>query len=280
MTESWDGWIGRQEATEAVVTAYQADAMAATLDRDDPPCREGDAIPPGWHQLYIREVVKLRDTAEDGHPKRGGFLPPIALPRRMWAGTTSTFHRPIRIGERIRKVSTIEAVTPKRGKTGQLVFLKLRHEIEGEDGLATSEIQDVVYREAAKPGAAAPEAPPAPAEAVWRRTIHPTPVLLFRFSALTMNSHRIHYDRPYATETEKYPGLLVHGPLTLTLLMDLFRRERPDAVLKTFSVRAVSPLYDTHDFTVEGAPGADGASAALWALNHQGRLAMSAEATF
>jgi len=280
MAEDYSSWIGKREVTEALVTAYNANALTATLDRDEPPFRDGDAIPPGWHQFYIREVVKLADTAPDGHPKRGDFVPPIPLPRRMWAGTKSTFLKPIHIGERIRKVTAIDAVTPKTGKTGQLVFLTLRHDIEGENGVATSEIQESVYREAAKPGAVPPEPPPAPMAAVWKRTIHPTPVLLFRFSALTMNSHRIHYDRSYVTEVEKYPGLLVHGPLTLTLLMDLFRREKPDATLKTFSVRAISPLNDTHDFTVEGAPGADGHSATLWALNHEGRLAMSAEATF
>ncbi len=272
-------WIGRQEVTEALVTAYQADALSATFDRDDAPLKPGDAIPPGWHQFYIREVVKLRDTAADGHPKRGDFLPPIDLPRRMWAGTQATYHRPIRVGETIRKTTTIEAVTPKTGKTGQLVFLKLVHEIEGEDGLATTEIQDVVYREAATPGAVPPAPPPAPMEAAWKRAIHPTAVLLFRFSALTMNSHRIHYDRQYVTEVEKYPGLLVHGPLTQTLLLDLFRREHPDAVLKQFNVRAVSPLYDIYDFTVEGAPDGEGRSK-LWALNHEGGLAMSAEAVF
>jgi 3-methylfumaryl-CoA hydratase len=278
--EKYGDWIGKTMSTEALVTAYQADALNATLDRDDPPFKDGDAIPPGWHLFYMREVVKLRDTARDGHPKRGDFLPPIDLPRRMWAGTHATYHHPIRVAEHIRQVSTIEAVTPKTGKTGQLVFLKLKHEIFGEDGLATSEIQDVVYREEAKPGAAAPEPPPAPGKAVWKRAIHPTPVLLFRYSALTMNSHRIHYDRTYATEVEKYPGLLVHGPLTFTLLMDLFRRERPDTILKSFAVRAVAPLYDIHDFSVEGAPNEDGKSATLWALNHQGRLAMSAEAIF
>jgi 3-methylfumaryl-CoA hydratase len=280
MTTDYDDWIGRTMSTEALVTAYQADALNATLDRDDPTFREGDAIPPGWHLFYMREVVKLRDTAADGHPKRGDFLPPIPLPRRMWAGTHATYHRPIRVGERIRQVSTIEAVTPKTGKTGKLVFLKLKHEISGENGLATSEIQDVVYREEAKPGTAAPAPPPAPGTAVWKRAVHPTPVLLFRYSALTMNSHRIHYDRTYAMEVEKYPGLVVHGPLTFTLLMDLFRREMPDTTLKTFAVRAVSPLYDIDDFCVEGAPNDDGASATLWALNHDGRLAMSAEATF
>ncbi len=273
-------WIGKQETIEGLVTAYNANALTATFDRDDPLFRDGDAIPPGWHQFYIREVVKLSDTAPDGHPKRGDFVPPVPLPRRMWAGTKSTFLKPIHIGERIRKVTTIQAVTPKVGKTGQLVFLTLRHDIEGENGIATSEIQESVYREAAKPGVAPPVPPPAPMPAVWKRTIHPTPVLLFRFSALTMNSHRIHYDRTYVTEVEKYPGLLVHGPLTLTLLMDLFRREMPQATLKTFFVRAISPLYDIHDFTVEGAPGEDGHSATLWACNHEGRLAMQAEATF
>ena len=279
MSENYDGWIGKSMATEALVTAYQADALTATLDRDDPPYREGDAIPPGWHLFYMREVVKLKDTGPDGHPKRGNFLPPIDLPRRMWAGTKATYHQPIHVGETIRQVSTIEAVTPKTGKTGNLVFIKLKHEISGEHGLATSEIQDVVYREEAPPGAAAVKPPPAPGEAVWKRTIHPTPVLLFRYSALTMNSHRIHYDRTYVTEVEKYPGLLVHGPLTFTLLLDLFRREMPDTALKGFAVRAVSPLYDIHNFTVEGAPDGDGA-ARLWALNHEGGLAMSAEATF
>ena len=279
MNNQYQAWIGKQSSTRALVTAYQADALTATLDRDDPPYKEGDVIPPGWQLFYIREVVKLRDTAEDGHPKRGDFLPPIDLPRRMWAGTRATYHKPIHVGENISNVTTIESVTPKVGKTGQLVFLKLKNEISGEDGLATTELQDVVYREEAQPGVAAPEPPPPPGEAVWKRTIHPSSVLLFRYSALTMNSHRIHYDRTYVTEVEKYPGLLVHGPLTFTLLLDLFRRENTDKTLKSFSVRAVSPIYDTHDFVVEGSP--DGENAAtLWALNHEGRLAMSAEAKF
>ena len=278
--ENLQGWVGRTEENAALVTAYQADALTATLDRDDPPFKDGDAIPPGWHQFYIREVIKLRDTAPDGHPKRGEFLPPIPLPRRMWAGTQATYHRPIHVGERINRVTTISSVTPKIGKTGQLVFLNLTHEILGENGLATTEVQDVVYREEAKPGSKVPEPPPPPAEAVWHRNIQPTEVLLFRFSALTMNSHRIHYDRTYVTEVEKYPGLLVHGPLTFTLLLDLFRRKMSDKILKTFSVRAVSPLFDIHNFSVEGRPGDDGVSATLWALNYDGHLAMSARAGF
>jgi 3-methylfumaryl-CoA hydratase len=279
MTDNYDAWIGKHLVTEALVTAYQADALTATLDRDDPPFKEGDAIPPGWHQFYTREVVMLRDTAADGHPKRGDFLPPIDLPRRMWAGTEAIYHQPIHVGERIRNTTRIEAVMPKTGKTGALVFLKLVHEVAGEDGVASTEIQNVVYREEAQPGAVSPEPPRAPGTAIWKRAIHPTAVLLFRFSALTMNSHRIHYDRSYVTEVEKYPGLLVHGPLTQTLLLDLFRREMPTTLLKQFNVRAVSPLYDIADFTVEGAPDGEG-RAKLWALNPEGRLAMSAEAVF
>jgi len=277
--EAFQDWVGRTQQFESRIHAYAADALAATFDRDDAPLKEGDAIPPGWHQLYLREVVKLANTGRDGHPATGDFLPPVPLPRRMWASTKSVFHAPLHVGEPIRRVTTIEAVTPKQGRTGKLVFVNLRHEISGSSGVAVTEIQDVVYREEAKPGAPAATPRPAPAKAVWHRPIHPTPVLLFRFSALTMNSHRIHYDRSYVTETEGYPGLLVHGPLTAVLLMDLFRREMPDASLKTFDVRAVSPLYDIHDFSVEGAPDGDG-KVKLWALNHEGALAMSAEVTF
>ena len=280
MSDQYGPWIGKQKITEALVTAYPADALNATLDRDDPMLREGDPVPPGWHLIYIREVVKLSATAEDGHPKKGDFLPPIDLARRMWAGTKATYHRPFHIGERIRNVTTIKSITPKEGKTGQLLFLNLEHKIEGESGIATTEIQDVVYREEAKPRTTnSSDISSAQSEPVWKQIIYPSPVLLFRFSALTMNSHRIHYDRSYVTQVEKYPGLLVHGPLTFVLLLDLFRRKHPQATLKTISVRAVSPLYDTHQFSVEGTPGEKG-SAALWALNHEGRLAMSANATF
>tara|TARA_Y100001934_G_scaffold117440_1_gene143801 strand:+ start:28781 stop:29620 length:840 start_codon:yes stop_codon:yes gene_type:complete len=279
MTRQYDAWIGKKTTTTALVTAYQADSLMATLDRDHVPFKDGDEIPPGWHLFYIREVVKLSDTAEDGHPKRGSFLPLIDLPRRMWAGTAATYHRPIHVGEIIKNVTTIESVTSKTGKTGNLVFLKLKHEISGENGIATKEIQDVVYRENAKKGVKSPEPPLPPYEATWKRTIIPSPVLLFRFSALTMNSHRIHYDRKYVTEIENYPGLLVHGPLTFTLLLDLFRCEMPGKSLKSCSVRAVSPIYDTHNFTIEGVLRGNN-EAALWALNHNGRLAMSAQAKF
>ena len=198
----------------------------------------------------------------------------------MWASTASTFHAPVRVGDIITKKTTIQAVAPKQGKSGQLVFVKMEHDISTPAGPAVTEIQDTVNLEEAKPGAPTPTPRPAPMDALWSRTIHPTPVMLFRFSALSMNSHRIHYDRTFVTEVEGHPGLVVQGALTQTLLLDLFRREMPEVTLKTFAVRAMSPLYDINDFTIQGALGEDGKSATLWALNHEGALAMQAEATF
>ena len=194
----------------------------------------------------------------------------------MWAGTHATYHKPIRVGEMIKQVSIIEAVTPKVGKTGPLVFLKLKHEISGEDGLATTELQDVVYREEAAPGAVAPLPPPAPGEAVWKRAIHPTPVLLFRYSALTFNSHRIHYDVDYCRDVEGYPGLVFHGPLTATLLLDLASRHSGGKIITDFSYRAISPLFDINPFTIALAHEED--RLVLWAETPEGHLAMSATA--
>jgi 3-methylfumaryl-CoA hydratase len=230
--------------------------------------------------MFFPEVVKLSDTAQDGHRAKGSFMPPVPLPRRMWAGTKMTFHQPLRAGDPITRVSTISNVTSKDGRSGALCFVSVKHEISGPDGLATSDEHQTVYRAEAAPGAPAPKPQPAPADADWSRAIHPTPVMLFRFSALTNNSHRIHYDRTYVTEVEGYPGLLVHGNLTATLLLDLFRREMPDATLKTFNLRAIAPLYDINDFSVSGKIGDDGASGTLWAANHEGALAQQADITF
>ena len=283
MTDNMDdlqGWVGKSETVDGLVTASQADILTATLDRDDKPFRDGDAMPPAWHWICFPEVVRLAETGPDGHPARGSFMPPVPLPRRMWAGSKLEFHQPIRVGERIRKVSTVTDVTPKTGSSGALCFVTVRHEISGAGGLATVEDHTTVYRAPADPAAPAPPPRPAPAEARWHRDIHPTAVLLFRYSALTMNSHRIHYDRSYVTEVEGYPGLLVHGPLTTTLILDLFRREMPAATMKTFQVRAMAPLYDIDDFSVEGAPGDEPDRVLLWALTHDGALSQSAEATF
>ena len=281
MTDDLDhlrDWIGRTEETEDLVTAFPLAAMSATLDREDPEPQAGDAVPPCWHWLYFLPIARHSGLGPDGHPARGGFLPPVPLPRRMWAGSRLEFVKPLRVGETIRRVSEICDVTPKRGKSGSLVFVLVRHRISGGDGLALIEEHDIVYREAAAPGAPPPPPKPAPAAAVWQRTIEPDPVLLFRYSALTFNGHRIHYDRTYVTGVEGYPGLVVHGPLIATLLVDLCRRRRPEATLAGFEFRAVSPVFDDRPFTVAGTP--DGGAAKLWALDADGALAMTADAEF
>ena len=267
-------WIGRSETLHDVAAAAPLVGLAATLDHTDPPWRL-DEVPPLGHWLYFLPRALQRDIAADGHPHKGGFLPPVELPRRMWAGGEFTFSTPIPVGAAITRRSTIAHVTEKAGRSGPMVFVRVEHEISTEAGPALSEVHHIVYREAPKPGEASPPADPAPAQAVWRRSIQPDIVLLFRYSALTFNGHRIHYDRDYCREVEGYPGLIVHGPLTATLLMDLFLRNNPGAQVTGFRFRARRPLFDIHPFEICGRPMPGGAE--LWIADHQGNLAMSAE---
>ena len=273
-------WIGREEVTDDVATAAPLGGLAATLDRDEVPPAVGDTVPPGGHWLYFLPRAAQSELGPDGHPRRGGFLPPVPLPRRMWAGSRIEFPGVLRVGDAIRRRSRIHDVTQKSGKSGALVFVVVRHEILGADGVAVVEEQDLVYREAPDPSAPLPPPRPAPEDAAWSKTIHPDPVMLFRYSALTFNGHRIHFDRPYAMETEDYPGLVVHGPLIATLLMALCRTERPEALLATFEVRMMRPLFDIAPFPVCGKPAPDGASAELWAANPEGALAAHVSLTF
>jgi 3-methylfumaryl-CoA hydratase len=269
-------WIGKQETLTDRATLVPVAALSATLDRDDPAPKPGDPLPPLWHWLYFLPLARQSDIGPDGHPKRGGFLPPVPLPRRMWAGGRFEFLKPIGLEEKITRVSTVADVTVKQGRAGALCFVLVRHEVHGENGLALTEEHDIVYRDAPAAGEPPPAAKPAPEDAVWRRDMVPDDVLLFRYSALTFNGHRIHYDRRYVTGEEGYPGLIVHGPLIATLLVDLLRRNT-DKTLKSFKFRAVSPLFDIAPFAVCGKPGADG-KVALWAQNAQGGLAMEADA--
>jgi 3-methylfumaryl-CoA hydratase len=279
MSAELDGlkdWVGRTETREDVIAVDRVAAMAATLDYETAP-GPGAVLPPGWHWLFFNPAVRATEIGPDGHPKRGGFLPPVPLPRRMWAGGRIVFHAPLKVGETARRESEILKVEAKSGRSGALVFVTVRHRISGAAGLGVEEEHDIVYRPLPAPGAVAPAPPPAPADGAWRREIRPDPVLLFRYSALTFNGHRIHYDHPYVTQVEGYPGLIVHGPLIATVLMDLVERQRPGA-LRHFAFRAISPLFDTAPFSVHGSPAADGASARLWAAGPGGALAMSADA--
>jgi 3-methylfumaryl-CoA hydratase len=269
-------WIGRQEQRDDLLTATPVAALSATLDRDDPPPLPGTVLPPLWHWLYFTPLTRHSELGEDGHARRGGFLPPVPLPRRMWAGGRLDFLQPLRVGETVTRVSTIQDVTVKEGRSGALAFVCVRHEFSTPQGLALREEHDIVYRDAPQPGTPAPEPMPAPRDEQFSREIVPDPVLLFRYSALTFNGHRIHYDRSYVTGVEGYPGLIVHGPLIATLLVDLLRRNLPAATVKRFSFKAVRPTFDIHPFTVCGK--VDGQTVTLWGRDHEGWLTMQAHA--
>ena len=273
-------WIGREQVAEDTITTAPIAALSATLDRDDLAPRDGDALPPLWHWLFFLPRTPMRDVGLDGHPTPGGFMPPVGPTRRMWAGSRLTFAHLPRIGEAVRRVSRVADVQEKSGASGRLVFITVQHDLHTPRGLAISEAQDIVYRDAPTPDRAnaTPTAPQAAPQSAFSRVITPDPVLLFRYSALTFNSHRIHYDRRYVTDVEGYPGLVVHGPLIATLLLDLLRREKPEARVQTFNFKAHRPLFDTAPFSIHGH--ADSATSyRLWALDDQRQLAMQASAT-
>lgn len=270
-------WIGRTQTIEDIIAPDRVAAMAATLDHENTPS-PGSALPPGWHWLFFNGAARQSELGPDGHPRRGGFLPPVPLPRRMWAGGRIAVSGDLRIGESARRESRILSVEAKRGRSGDLVFVTVRHGIHGRDGLALEEEHDIVYRSPPEPGAPQAQAERAPEAAAWRREIRPDPVLLFRYSALTFNGHRIHYDQPYVTQVEGYPGLIVHGPLIATLLLDLLARQVPHARLRRFSFRAKNPLFDTAPFHVNGVPDKAGNTIRLWAEGSGKVMAMEAAA--
>jgi 3-methylfumaryl-CoA hydratase len=274
-------WIGRQETVVDDITATPVKAMDATLDYPARDVVKGTPLPLLWHWLYFLPLYRQSILSEDGHPVKGGFLPPVPLPRRMWAGSQFEFNAPILVGDKVSRTSTIEDVSEKSGRTGKLVFVKVKHELfcNGASSPAITEFHDIVYREAQNPADIPPAPTAAPKEATWRRGIVADEAFLFRYSALTFNGHRIHYDRRYVTQVEGYPGLIVHGPLIATLLLDLLRREQPNAQVKSFRFKAIRPTFDLNPFNVQGAPSADGKSVHLWASDHEGWLTMDATAT-
>ncbi|MGJ7524694.1 FAS1-like dehydratase domain-containing protein [Variovorax sp. GB1P17] len=276
-------WQGRSETLTDDINATPVRAFSATLDRDDPLPVAGTHLPALWHWLYFLPHHRQSEIGEDGHAKRGGFLPPVPLPRRMWAGGRLNWEpgNPLQVGDKIERTSTIVSVTHKAGRSGELVFVLVRHEVRNERGLALTEEHDIVYRAAAEPGEKAPPPTPAPKDATFSRDIVPDDVLLFRYSALTFNGHRIHYDRRYVTQVEGYPGLIVHGPLIATLLVDLLRRNVPGAQLARFEFRAVRPTFDIAPFRVHGKPAEgsnDGKTFSLWGEDADGWLTMQATA--
>ena len=271
-------WIGKTETREDAITAAPIAALSALLDRDDPPPKPGDAIPPLAHWLYFLPIYRQSQAGADGHALRGDFLPPVPLPRRMWAGSRIEFLRPLAIGAAAQRISRIADVKVKEGRSGALVFVTVRHEVSDAGGLAITDEHDIVYR--SETGKAVADPVPAPVDEAWSRTIDPDPVLLFRYSAVTFNSHRIHYDQPYVTRVEGYPGLIVHGPLTATLMIDLLRRNLPQAQVRRYSFRALRPLFDTAPFAVCGSPEPGKNEARLWTRDAEGAVTMEARAAW
>ena len=252
-SQGLEAWIGTSRVAEDVVSLRRARALAATLDRPPDALREGDPLPAGWHWIYFNELTARSEVAADGHAERGGFLPPVPHPHRMWAGGRLLFPGVLRIGAAASRTSTIEAIEAKEGRSGPLVFVTVGHEISTEDGIAIDEQIRLVYLTRDK-GASAPRSTDdGTAAPDWTETFTADEVTLFRFSALTLNSHRIHYDHPYATQVEGYPGLVVHGPLIALLLLDAgVRHAPPDATASVFTYRARGPLFCGEEFRIEG----------------------------
>ncbi len=278
LPESLRDWTATPEVSTETLAPAPARAMAATLDRDSLALEDGDALPPLWHWAYFTPKAARSAIGPDGHPRRGGFLPPIDLPRRMFAGVAMTFHRPLVLGRATERRAEVASVEFKEGRQGQLAFVTVDITYLQDGAPCLEETQTIVYREAEGPVAPleGAEPPPAPADA-WTTLVRPDPVLLFRFSALTFNGHRIHYDRPYATEVEGYPALVVHGPLVALMLADLAATNAPRP-LKTFTFRAAAPIFDSAPFRLVGTPRGEGAD--LKAIRCDGQTAVTAAVTF
>ena len=265
-------WVGRTELAADIIVPSVVQRLWATLDRPDSPPGAGEPLPLLAHWLYFLPAARQSQLGADGHELRGRFIPPIDLPRRMWAGSQITCRHPIEIGAPAERRTTIRKIVKKQGRTGPLVFVTLGHEIFDSTGVAIEETQDIVYREAV-PAGAVPIPPEPELDSEFSRQVTADAVMLFRYSALTFNGHKIHYDRDYATEKEGYPGLVVHGPMIAALLVDLLQRSVPGFSPARLDIRAISPLFEGAEFSLHCArKGTD--QAELWACNPEGRLAM------
>jgi len=270
--QEWESWVGRTTSTDAYLDPTHANRMAVTLDRQ-PDFAEGDDLPAAWHWLFFHDLVPASQLGADGHPALGVVMPEVGLPRRMWAGGKLELIEPLKLGSRATRTSTISSIVPKEGRSGKLVFVTVNSEVSVDGRVAVRERQDIVYREPVSSGVSQP--PTAPEDAQFSQDWNVNSTTLFRYSALTFNGHRIHYDAPYAHDVEGYEGLVIHGPLIATLLLDVAALNQHDVA--TFSYRAKSPLLLPTPFSVNGK--IDGGEGLLWAQTAEGRLAMEAEIT-
>ena len=272
-TTDLSAWLGKSQSVIDRMDPGHAARIAVTLGRSIPEL--GAVLPSLWHWAFFLETVPIAQTGTDGHPARGSFLPPAENRNRMWAGGRVEFDGGLVVGTDAQKTSTVTAIKEKAGRTGSLLFVTVKHEIVQNGKLVVSEEQDIVYREPSAPKLQGTE--PAP-ESQWKQAVDPSAVLLFRYSAVTFNSHRIHYDYPYVTEKEGYPGLVIHGPLIATLMCQAFAQSHPRATLKHLSYRGLRPLIAPTAFDVAGTVTALG-EAKLWA-EQDGTLAHQAELRF
>ena len=272
---NWADWIGKSETRHDVITPGLLHRFCATIDRP-----VTDDIPQGLHWCLGLPDTSTAQLAEDGHPAKGGFLPPIPLPRRMWASSEVSFEHPLQLGDAISRVSTVASIEEKSGKSGDLVFVAVDHETRVGDRVAVRERQNIVYREPATttiPVSAASNDIPDLQDWDWQQTIVPTEPMLFRYSALTFNSHRIHYDRPYAMQEEGYPGLVVQGPLMATMLLNLAAEKLGSNKLTRFSFRGQAPAFANAAIYLVGKQ--EGENITLSLVGNDGKEMMSAQAT-
>lgn len=282
--ENFEAWIGKKEIHHDVVNARHIQMMQALLNQDD---KNPSVLPHLYHWFYFLPIVDGKEIAEDGHPHKGSFLPPIPFPKRMWAGGRLQFIHPILINQKIRRESEILKVQFKSGKSGDMYFITVKHSIYAEDQLAIIEEHDIVYREASNTVQNQIASQPTTAtqtQAIearhysFKENFPIDEVTLFRYSAITFNGHRIHYDRPYATQIEGYPGLIVHGPLLATLLLHTFKTQNPTKTISSFEFRAVNPVFDFNNFNICADTHSENAE--LWIEKEQGQICMKAQVAF
>jgi len=270
-------WIGRTSEASDIVTAQLVKGLRATLFEEIGEPKPGDAAPWTVHWCLAQPVFPMSALSADGHPTRGGFLPPVPLPRRMWAGGELEFLDALRVGDEATRTSRISDVTMKTGSTGVLCFVSVEHLITTPRGAAVRERQDIVYRDmSSAPAGAKPAA--APPFAKHRESHMADPVLLFRYSALTFNGHRIHYDRDYVTKVEGYPGLVFHGPLQAAFIVEFAAKLHGGKPPKKFGYRGLQPLFEGSEFSVNANDTAAGME--LWTANSAGQPTMKGTATW
>ena len=278
--ESFKSYIGKSETSIDVVTGSVMLKFAATLGLEKAPTDKGEVVPPGWHGGFFPPSHRPTQMREDGQASGGGLIPAIPLPRRRIGGTRMTFHEPLRVGDEIKKVTEIADMQIDDGPDGAMVTIIEKSSISSSRGLGVVEERDMMMLSEARADAAPKAAPTVPAEAKWKRVFEPKTPLLFRFSAIRFNSHRIHYDRDYVTKVEKLPGLVVQTSLICQLMIEMCRSEVPNRALSYFGFQTARQTYDTGNFTIAGTPSADGREATLWSLDSNGTVTMTATAKF